>query len=73
MVRNPDILEAFERQWNARQPVDYEENLRMMNAMGLWAMKMGQFPRRDLLEGVDELIAFSRILRRVRSSPEKDC
>jgi hypothetical protein len=72
MVQHPEILEDFERRWDARQPADYEEHLRMMNAMCLWAQKMGQFPRRDLLEGVEEIVNFSRILRRVRSSPEKN-
>ncbi|MBN2578023.1 MAG: hypothetical protein JXB10_03450 [Pirellulales bacterium] len=72
MVRNPEIWEAFERQWSAEHPAVYEENLRMMNAMGLWAKKMGQFPRSDLWEGIDEIIAFSRVLHRVRPTPEKN-
>jgi hypothetical protein len=72
MIQHPEILEDFERRWTAGQPADYEENLRIMNAMALWAKKVGQFPRQDLLEGLDEIIAFSRILRRVRTGPEKD-
>jgi hypothetical protein len=72
MIQHPEILEDFERHWNAGQPADYEENLRMMNAMALWAKKMGQFPRQDLLEGMDEIIAFTRVLHRVRTSPKKD-
>jgi hypothetical protein len=72
MVQNPELLEAFERRWIAQHPAGYAENLRMMEAMRLWAKQLGQFPRKDLLEGLDDLIAFSRRLRHVRPGSEKD-
>jgi len=67
MIRNPAMLEEFERRWVASQPADFQANLRMADEMYRWARKLGKFPGPDLLEGVEVNIRLARILRSVRS------
>ncbi len=71
VIRNPDILAEFERNWIASQPLDFERNLRIADAMLALARDLGQWPRPDPLEGIEKDIELSRLLRRVKGVPQR--
>ncbi len=71
MIRNPDILAEFERNWIASEPLDFERNLRIADAMLAIARELGQWPRPDPLEGIEKDIYLSGMLRRVKGVPEQ--
>jgi hypothetical protein len=66
MVKNPHILEAFEREETRRTKCDFEQNMRIFEALYEEAVLLGVFPSGDPLEGIDLKIKIARILNGVR-------
>jgi hypothetical protein len=68
LIRNPHILEAFERELLRRSPPDPVANFKMMDWMFQEAKSLGAMPRQNRLEGIDFKIDFARRLN-VRKHP----
>ncbi len=64
MIKNPEILEEFERQLIASEPANYEKNMRIYEAMWREARALGVFPGKNLLEGIEGDIRIAKILHR---------
>ena len=69
MIHNPRELWKFEKRLIASQPADFRANLRLADAMVRWARKLGKFPGRDLLDGVEIHIRMAKVFGRVRRTP----
>lgn len=62
MIRNPSILRSFENSLARREPVDYQRNLRIFEALYRMAHTLGVIPLRDALEGIDVDIRVAGVL-----------
>lgn len=62
MIKNPDLLERFERELVKKERPDYMRSLKIFE--GLWkeGMKMGVLPLENPLEGIETDIRIARIL-----------
>lgn len=60
MVKNPEILEKFELEYEQKTNNTYEERLRIFESM--LALKNQLLPNQDPLEGLDEKIEFVKRL-----------
>lgn len=69
MIKNPDILEAFEQREIAGRWADPVENMRIFGELRRFALDRGRFSRNDPLEGIETVIRLSRILRSVKGTP----
>jgi hypothetical protein len=62
MVRNPELLREFDKEWIRGSPPDYRFNLHIVEAMLREAEHLGAFPPRDPLEGIEVDIRVARAL-----------
>ncbi len=62
MVRNLQLLRAFEDALARRTPVDHLQNLRLVEAMLEEARELGVWPPPDPLEGIETDIRVARIV-----------
>lgn len=62
MVKNPRILDAFEKALARQETPDYGRNLRLYEALFQEACMMRGFPLKDPLEGIDVDIRVARAL-----------
>lgn len=69
MVRRPDLIEAFERELQRRQPVDYQQNLRIAEALYEEACALGVLPLKDPLDGIAVKIRLAKALNSVTEVP----
>ncbi len=60
MIRNPEKLRSFEREWIRKTPVNHEENRRLMEAGRELAVTVGVWPPENPLEGIDIVIRVAR-------------
>ena len=67
MIKNPHILEAFERDLSAKEPVDFLRNLRLVDGLLKQARSLGVFPLANPLEGIEVDIRVAGVLNGVRS------
>ena len=65
MIRDVEFWEAWEREYIAKEPVDFARNLRLLEAMYEHARLLGAFPPADPLEGIEVKIRMARILNHV--------
>ncbi|HBF42976.1 MAG TPA: hypothetical protein DDW42_04980 [Desulfobacteraceae bacterium] len=65
MIKNHPILQEFEKELIAKQRVDMEKNLKLMDAMYDEAAALGIFPLKDPLQGLDVDIKIARVINRV--------
>lgn len=65
MIKNREKLEAFEKQFIAGEPIDIQKNFRIYNAMYQEAVRLGIFPLKDPLEGIEIDIKVARIANSV--------
>ena len=66
MLKNPTLLENFEKSQLRKEPADFHRNLQIFEALFREAQSMGVFPLKDPLEGIEVDIAVARVLN-VRS------
>lgn len=62
MVKNPEILSAFEKSLASAERPDYERNLKIAEALYREACLLGVFPLRDPLEGIETDIRLARAI-----------
>ena len=67
MVKNPDILYAFEKALAREETPDHANNLRVFEALFEEACRLGVFPLKEPLEGIEVDIRVARALN-VRTS-----
>ena len=68
MIRNREILEAFEREHKARSQPDTLRNLRLLDGLVREAIALGVWPPKDPWRGMEWKIAFVQRLN-VRRAP----
>ena len=62
MIKNPKMLEAFEKECNEKEKPDFVSNLRIFEAMYEEARSFGVFPLKEPTEGLEDKIRFARML-----------
>lgn len=72
MIRDPASWSEWESRGPLSEPVDFQRNLRLMEAMYEWACKLGVLPYADPLAGLEDKIRLVRLLNHVRGSAEAD-
>lgn len=65
MVRNPELLEQFEREYAANEVLTLEQKFAILNGMYELAKTLGVFPLKDPFDGVEDDIRLARILNSV--------
>lgn len=68
MIKDPAAWEKWENDYIRSQPADYQQNLRIFEALYEHARKLAVFPPQDPLEGIEDKIRMARILNGLRSS-----
>ena len=69
MIRRPDLVEAFEREYQRRQSHDYRQNLRIAEALYEEACALGILPLKDPLDGIEVKIRLIKALNAVKEIP----
>lgn len=62
MIRNPALVESFERSLARRETADYRRNMRIFEALYREARTLGVIPLRDALDGIDVDIRLAGVL-----------
>ncbi len=70
MIRRPELVEAFERELQRRQPLDYQQNLRIAEALYEEARALGVLPMKDPLDGIEVKIRLAKALNSVKEAPQ---
>lgn len=65
MIKNPHILEQFNRELLAKEKPDFERNMKIYEAMYEWARELNRFPLEDPLEGIEVKIKIARVVNSV--------
>ena len=68
MIKNPDMLEQFEREIIKKERVSFEQASALFEAMWQEGVDLGVLPPRDPLEGIDVDIRIARILNCLKKS-----
>ena len=68
MIKNPNILEQFEKQRIKEEKLSFEEALKIFEAMWEEGVNLGVLPPKDPLEGIEVDIRIARILNCLKSS-----
>ncbi len=70
MVKNPQKLQAFEAARAMAEKVDFEQNLRILDALYEEAVELGELPRKDPLEGIEDKIYAAWKLNGIKGTRE---
>jgi hypothetical protein len=62
MIQNGRMLDLFERDLISRSAADFRQNLKIYEALYEEARRLGVFPLKDPLDGIDADIHLARIL-----------
>jgi len=68
MIRNKDLWEKWERERIKSEPVNFNSNLILLDALYKHARKLGVFPPSDPLQGIDCKIQMARALNVSKNS-----
>lgn len=68
MIKNPDILEDFEKERMKKEKLTFEEALKLFEAMWEEGIHLGVLPPKDPLEGIEVDIRMARILNCLKNS-----
>jgi len=68
MIKNPDILEQFEKERIREEKFSFREALKIFEAMWKEGVNLGVLPLKDPLEGIDVDIRIARILNCLKKS-----
>ncbi len=72
MIRDVKAWEEFERELAKREPVDYQRNLRLFEALLEEARSLGRWPPDDPLEGIELHTRFVEAVRRWWEKDQRD-
>lgn len=72
MIKDTAYWSAWEAQGPLSEPLDFQRNLLLFQAMYDWARKLGAFPPADPLAGLETKIRVARILNHVRGPSGTD-
>ena len=62
MVKNPALVEAFEKAQSLLDRPDFARNLKIVEALYREACLLGAFPLKDPLEGIEVDVRLARVL-----------
>ena len=62
MIKNPEILEAFEREETKKEKCDYFKSLKIFEALWIEALNLGVLPLKEPLEDIETDIRIALIL-----------
>ena len=65
MIKNPNRLRQFETDLIKNEPVDIQENFRIMTALFEEATALGIFPLKNPLEGIEIDIRYAKVINSV--------
>ncbi|MBD3234451.1 MAG: hypothetical protein GF315_12065 [candidate division Zixibacteria bacterium] len=65
MIKNPRMLEQFNRELLDKDKPDFRRNMKIYQAMYEWARELGCFPLEDPLEGIKIKIKIARVVNSV--------
>jgi len=68
MIQDPEYLARWERELSRSEPPDFERNLAIMESMMEEAVKLGVFPPKDPMEGIEAKIRMARILNGITTA-----
>jgi len=68
LIKNPDVLEQFEREMIKKDKLSFEQALALFEAMWQEGVDLGILPPKDPLEGIEVDIRISRILNCLKKS-----
>lgn len=68
MIKNPGLLEKFERTLAAKGKADPSRNFQLVDALYEEAVSLGAFPLKDKLEGLETDIKVARVVNSVPRS-----
>ncbi len=71
MIREPKLVWEFENAQLRRRPVDYRENLRIVEALYEEARALKAFPPSNPLDGIEVDLQLARVLN-VYANPQAD-
>jgi hypothetical protein len=69
MIQDAARWHAFEHELSASQKLDFAENLRLVEGMYEYAIKLGKFSAEDALEGLNKNLRLARVINHVRGTP----
>ncbi len=72
MIKDPESWAEWEARGPLSEPVDFQRNLRLMEAMYELACKLGVLPYADPLAGLEDKIRVVRLLNHVRGPAQSD-
>ena len=67
MIRDPEAWQAWEDELIRSEPADYHQNLRIFEAMCEHARRLGVFPPKNPLEGLEIKLRLARDLNAFRT------
>jgi hypothetical protein len=62
LIKDTKLWADWEAQYAARQPADFERNLRLLDSLYSHARRLGALPPRNPLEGLETKITLARVL-----------
>ena len=62
MIKNPALVEAFERSQSRLERPDFTRNLKLVEALYREACLLGTLPLKDPLEGIDVDVRLARVI-----------
>lgn len=69
MLINSPTYAQFEQDLIKSQPVNIEQNFRILDALYDEAVELGVFPRKDALEGLDTILTIAKVVNSVSKTP----
>ena len=67
MIKNPDLLEEFERELKRGKKTDIQKNLKIVSELHQYARKLGVFGKNPL-DGIEVDLRIARIINHVRET-----
>jgi len=68
LIKNPDILEDFEKERIKKEKLTFKKALKLFEAMWEEGIHLGVLPPKDPLEGIEVDIKIARILNCLKNS-----
>lgn len=68
MIKNPDILKRFEREYSKKEKLSFKQALTILEAMWKEGVTLGVLPPKNPLEGIETDIRIARILNCLKKS-----
>lgn len=68
LIRNEQIIEEFEKDLIKNDKIKFEKKLKLYEELLKYAKKIGKFPSKNLLEGIEYDIKYARIINGFKKS-----